>query len=79
MKARLSSSVVRNGLATAGAILLASAIAPPPAHAYIDPVSGSIILQVIAAGALAAAFTFKRFTLKVRETIRSLWIRIRST
>lgn len=49
---------------------------PPPAHAYIDPVSGSIILQVLAAGALAAAFTFKRSVHRVRELARSVWTRL---
>jgi hypothetical protein len=49
---------------------------PPPAHAYVDPVSGSIILQVLAAGALAAAFTFKRSVHSVRELARSVWTRL---
>lgn len=35
-------------------------IAPPFALAYLDPISGSIILQILAAGFLAAAATFRR-------------------
>jgi hypothetical protein len=35
-------------------------IMPPLAMAYLDPISGSIILQVLAAGFLAAAATFRR-------------------
>ncbi|MDP2528787.1 MAG: hypothetical protein Q8W51_03555 [Candidatus Palauibacterales bacterium] len=33
---------------------------PTPAHAYIDPASGSLVLQVAAAGVLAALLTMKR-------------------
>jgi hypothetical protein len=44
--------------------LAVSAIAlvvPRPAHAsYVDPLTGSIILQVLAAGALSLVFTMKR-------------------
>jgi hypothetical protein len=53
-------------------------VMPGHAYAYIDPVSGSIILQVIAAGALAAAFTFKRATQRARDFARGVWTRIRS-
>jgi NhaP-type Na+/H+ or K+/H+ antiporter len=57
--------------------VLISAALPVPAYAYVDPISGSIILQVIAAGALAAAYTFKRFTHSIRETARGIWARVR--
>ena len=36
-----------------------SLVAPQPAHAYLDPGTGSVILQVLVAGALGAAFTIK--------------------
>lgn len=42
------------------ALGLAALIFPPQAAAYIDPLSGSIILQVIAAGVLSFVFTMKR-------------------
>lgn len=35
-------------------------VAPTHAWAYLDPITGSIILQVLAAGFLAAAATFRR-------------------
>lgn len=35
-------------------------VVPAPAAAYIDPVSGSVLLQVIVAGALAFTFSMKR-------------------
>lgn len=42
------------------ALFLAALIFPSPAAAYIDPLSGSIILQVVAAGVLSFVFTIKR-------------------
>jgi hypothetical protein len=44
--------------------------------AYIDPLSGSVLLQVIAAGVLGAIFTTKNFLAKVRDVARSAWIKI---
>jgi hypothetical protein len=42
-------------------MLALSLLVPGPAAAYIDPLSGSILLQVLAAGFFATAFTVKRF------------------
>jgi hypothetical protein len=69
-------STLMSGATLAACLLLAMLVFPAPAHAYIDPVSGSIILQVLAAGALAAAFTFKRFAFKVRQFARGAWTRV---
>jgi hypothetical protein len=66
----------RNAAMLTAAIVLAEAVFPRPAHAYIDPVSGSILLQVVAAGALAAAFTFKRITRRMSHFVRTLWARV---
>lgn len=55
--------------------LVASAISPSPAYAYIDPMSGSIILQALAAGFLAALFMLKRFWNQVAERFRRIWHR----
>lgn len=41
-------------------ILVFHLISPRAAWAYLDPISGSIILQILAAGFLAAAATFRR-------------------
>jgi hypothetical protein len=68
--------VLLNSAILAAALVLGSLIFPAPAYAYIDPVSGSIILQVVAAGALAAVFTFKKFAFKLRQTARNVWTRI---
>jgi hypothetical protein len=38
-----------------------SLIAPRSAHAYVDPVSGSMIFQILAAGVIGAAFAAKHW------------------
>lgn len=56
-------------------LLVASALSPRPAYAYIDPMSGSIIFQALAAGFLAALFMLKRFWYRVAESCRRIWHR----
>lgn len=53
-------------------LLIAAGIAPDPLHAYIDPVSGSLLLQLLAAGFLAVTVSFKRVWGKITTLIRSL-------
>ncbi|MEX1049935.1 MAG: glycosyltransferase family 2 protein [Gemmatimonadales bacterium] len=55
----------------------AQLIAAPPAHAYLDPVSGSVILQVLVAGLLGGLLTIKRVWRAVTEPFRRLWRRVR--
>jgi hypothetical protein len=45
------------------------------ALAYIDPLSGSVLLQVIAAGVLGMIFSTKSFLLRVRGAARAVWSR----
>ena len=40
---------------------------PQPAWAYLDPVSGSIIWQVVVGGLLAAAATIRLYWSKIRS------------
>lgn len=40
---------------------LVSALVSPPAHAYIDPGTGSLILQGLIAAFVGAAFALKNF------------------
>jgi hypothetical protein len=40
-----------------------------PAHAYLDPGSGSLLLQTLIAGALAGMYAVKRFWRKIREAV----------
>jgi hypothetical protein len=42
------------------AIAIFHVVSPTRAWAYLDPITGSIVLQVLAAGFLAAAATFRR-------------------
>jgi hypothetical protein len=43
-------------------LLVVGAVAlPADAHAYLDPGTGSMVIQVIVAGLLGAAFTFKSY------------------
>ena len=55
---------VRQPAPAAGTLLVALAIfhvaAPTRAWAYLDPITGSIVLQVVAAGFIAAMATFHR-------------------
>jgi hypothetical protein len=53
-----------------------SLIAPRAAHAYVDPVSGSMIFQILAAGVIGAAFTAKRWWRGVASWMRALISRV---
>lgn len=61
-------------------LIFAWLIAPRAAHAmalaYIDPLSGSVLLQVIAAGVLGALFTTKSLLAKVRGAARAAWSKL---
>jgi len=41
--------------------------------AYIDPLTGSVVLQVLAAGILAASFTLKNFWNRLATTALQIW------
>lgn len=56
-------------------MLALSLLVPVPAAAYIDPLSGSILLQVLAAGFFAAAFTAKRVWRRAAHGIQRLFAR----
>jgi len=46
-------------------------------YAYLDPISGSIILQAIVAGALGALLTMKRVSFAIREAWSRLWKKLK--
>ena len=50
---------------------------PTLAHAYVDPASGSLILQVISAFVLASMLSFRRARLWLGDRFRSLRNRVR--
>lgn len=54
-------------------LLVFHLVAPSMAWAYLDPITGSIVLQILAAGFLAAAATFRRS----REWFSGLITRLR--
>jgi hypothetical protein len=53
--------VSRTLVTAASAVLLSVALYPPCAHAYIDPGTGSLILQGLIAAFVGAAFALKNF------------------
>jgi hypothetical protein len=46
-------------------------------YAYLDPISGSVILQALIAGGLAALLTMKRVGFAIRHFFSELWKKIR--
>jgi hypothetical protein len=58
------------------ALCLVGILSPRPALAYIDPVAGSVMLQVLIAGALGALFAFKQAGAAVKMTISRIWRRL---
>ena len=51
---------IRRGVELVGVALALLLVSPAQAAAYIDPITGSIIVQVLAAAALGALLTIKR-------------------
>jgi hypothetical protein len=43
-----------------------------PAHAYVDPGTGSLAVQFLIGGAVALAFTIKTYYYAIRSKIRSM-------
>jgi hypothetical protein len=50
--------------------------APPPAHAYIDPLSGSVVFQALIAGALGALLTVKHWWAAAFRLVRAVFTRV---
>jgi hypothetical protein len=70
---RADGSRIRVALAVMG---LLAVIAPPAAHAYIDPMSGSIVFQVVVAGILGALLTIRRWWDSAVRLVRGVWARV---
>lgn len=58
-------------MAFLGLILISIILLPNCSFAYLDPGTGSVILQVIAAGVLGALFTIKTYWHKIVAIFRS--------
>ena len=55
---------VGGGMLVCGMLLL-----PEPAHAYLDPGTGSYIFQLLLAGLFGAAFAIKLFWAKIKAFV----------
>jgi hypothetical protein len=53
-------------------LTLVSILVPGTAHAYVDPSTGSILLQVLVAGVLGAAFTVRQWWGRLATAVRQL-------
>jgi hypothetical protein len=62
-------------LTTLFVLLLATAVFPSAAHAYLDPGTGSVILQVLVAGVLGALFTIKSWWRTVKAYLDGMFSR----
>ena len=51
-------------------------IAPEPAHAYIDPSAGSIVLQLVAGVVLGGLLTMKGWWGRLGQRVRLVWAKI---
>jgi hypothetical protein len=55
-----------HSLILGGLFLVATVLFPPKAYAYVDPGTGSYILQVVIAGIAAGSFALKLFWGRIR-------------
>ena len=62
---------------TAGLLALAALVllTPTDAHAYLDPGTGSYVLQMIIAGLLGAAFAVKLSWLRIKRFVAGVFSR----
>ena len=57
---------VRNFLGLAASVIILILVFPRSAHAYVDPGTGSYVLQIVIAGIAAASFSLKLFWGRIR-------------
>ena len=60
---------MKQGLLTTGLIVAVLALTTPSAHAYIDPGTGSFIVQGIIAGVIAVGMSVKIFWHRIRAAV----------
>lgn len=53
--------------------LIAAALSPAAAHAYLDPGTGSLLLQALVAGLLAAVMTVRIYFQRLKSFVRRLF------
>ena len=54
------------------ALAIWSVFLTTPAHAYVDPGTGSMVVQMIIGGVVAAAFMIKTYYYQLKAKLRSL-------
>jgi hypothetical protein len=57
------------------AVAVLALLVPYDAHAYLDPGTGSYVLQMIIAGLLGAAFAIKMSWVRIKRFITGLFTR----
>lgn len=57
---------VRNFLGFAASLMILALVFPRSAYAYVDPGTGSYVLQIVIAGIAAASFSLKLFWGRIR-------------
>lgn len=50
-------------------LLISNLLLPSPAHAYIDPGSGSVIVTTVLGLVAAIGYTFRKYFYKVKRTL----------
>ena len=60
---------MKQGLLTTGLTATVLALTTPSAHAYIDPGTGSFIVQGIIAGVIAVGMSIKIFWHRIRAAV----------
>lgn len=58
------------------ALCVLGALTPTAALAYIDPVAGSVFLQVVIAAVLGSLLAFKRAGFVVKSAVSRFWRRL---
>jgi len=56
-----------------GVFLFIALLVPATAHAYLDPGTGSYVLQIIIGAAVSAAFAVKMFWKTIKHKVSSLF------
>jgi hypothetical protein len=59
----------------AAIVLFTLAAFPSDAFAYVDPGTGSVVLQILVAGALGAALTVRQWWAKAVSLLQALFLR----
>ena len=60
-------------IAAAALVAALLLLAPSTAHAYLDPGTGSYVLQMIIAGLLGAAFAVKMYWLRIKRFLSGIF------